>query len=452
MTEPHLSEEVLISLADEWRPDAEIDPHLLSCPVCSELLSFYRTLNSEMKQQESWRIEEEYRTRRGGRSLADLAARIEAEDADAPALLGDILERLARDPNADIAADPRFRTGGVLRALEQFVLEQRVIDAFVAERFARLSCILAEAISDDYYPAHAMYHLRGRAWVLHANALLNLDRYDEAFQDADRAERAYEHLADSGIGLAAVAHTRAIVHFKLKRFSEALSLIKSAAAQYERRGDRRKCTEMVEMTAAILHEAGEYGPALEMYLDNLQAADELHDAEMRARLMHAAGMICRQIGDLENSGKYLLEALHIYEGLGMKLGVSLCRWSVALLALAQAEFLDAEKLLRATVDALTEMGSEQWAADAKLDLAEALLMLGRPQEIETLCREAEATYARLRLMSGRLAAARYLRNAAANQMLRREDIQHVRAYIEESREAPDTPFAPPRKNGPPSGH
>jgi hypothetical protein len=91
-------------------------------------------------------------------------------------------------------------------------------------------------------------------------------------------------------------------------------------------------------------------------------------------------------------------------------------------------------------------------ADAKLDLAEALLMLGRPQEIEMLCTEAEAAYRKLGLVTGRLAAARYLRSAAANQMLRREDVQHVRTYLEQVREKPDTPFAPPRRDEPGSGH
>jgi tetratricopeptide (TPR) repeat protein len=445
MTEPHVPEERLMALADGSDEDA--DAHVRVCADCSETLNFYRTLNAEMKDRESWRIEEEIRTRRGARSIADFAARIEAEDAAAPALLDELLERLARDRNMDITADSRFLTGGVFRALDRFELEQKLVDPLLSERLSRLACALTEALPDDYYPANAVFALRGRAWMMHSNACAAVDRYTEAFEDADRAQRAYEQMADPGVGLADVKLTRAIVYHRLGRHFEGLPLAKSAADEYEQRGDRRKYAIAVETTGAILNGAGEYAAALKVSLGSLQAADELQDAEMRARILYSVGILYRKVGELDKAGESIHESLQIWEGLGMKAAVAHCRWSIALVALAQADFVDAEKMLRATVDALRELGSEQYAADAKLDLAEALLMLGRPQEIEKLCTEAEAAYAKLGLVTGRLEAARYLRNAAAKQLLRREDVQHVRTYLEKSRAKPETPFAPPPKNG-----
>jgi tetratricopeptide (TPR) repeat protein len=453
MTDAHVSDERLMVLADEPRSDAEVDAHVASCAACSGSLDFYRLLNAEMKDAESWRIEEEVRTRRGARVIADFAARIETEDAAAPALIDELRERLERDPNADIASDPRFLTGGVVRALERLGREQTLIDRSLAELFARVGCILAEALPDDYYPANAVFDLRGRAWVLHSSACTNIDRFDEALEDADRGERAYGHLADPGSGLASVKLARALVYVRLNRSSEGLPLAKSAADEYERRGERYKYAGALDVIAALLHMAGESVAALKIHADLLEAADELHDVDLRAGTLYNIGLLRRKIGDLEESGKYLLGALHLYEGLGQKAGVAYCRWSIGLLALARADFIEAEKVLRAAIDALRAAGPESSLADAKLDLAEALLMLGRPQEIETLCREAEACYAKLGYVDGRLAAARFLRNAAANQMLRREDVQHVRTYLEESRDRPETPFAPPpRRKGPGSEH
>ncbi|HEV8435689.1 MAG TPA: tetratricopeptide repeat protein [Thermoanaerobaculia bacterium] len=453
MTDAHVSDERLMVLADESRSDAEIDAHVASCAACAGSLDFYRLLNAEMKDAESWRIEEEVRTRRGARPIADFAARIESEDAAAVALVDELRERLARDPNADIADDPRFLTGGVVRALEALGLEQSYIDPFLAEMFARVGCIVAEALPDDYYPANAVFELRGRAWVLHSSACSNIDRYDEALEDADRGERAYEQLPDPGSGLASVKLARALVYLRLERFSEGFPLAKSAADEYERRGERYKYAGALDMTAALHHMTGERAAALEINLAVLEAADELHDAELRARTLHNIGQLHRKVGNLEESGKYLLDALHMYEGLGQKAGAAYCRWSIGVLALSRADFIEAEKVLRSAIDAMREVGAERFAAGAKLDLAEALLMLGRPQEIETLCREAEAVYAKAGSLSGHLAAARFLRNAAANQMLRRDDVEHVRTYLESSRGNPDRPFAPPpRRRGPGSEH
>jgi tetratricopeptide (TPR) repeat protein len=274
----------------------------------------------------------------------------------------------------------------------------------------------------------------------------NLDRYDEAFEDADRAQRAYERLSDPGTGLAEVKLTRAFLYYRLGRSSESLPLAQSAADEYERRRDMRKYAEAIETAASLLYMMGEYPPALKMYLRNLEAADELRDTEMRARILHNVSLVYRRVGDLDNAGKYLFDALHIWEGLGMKAAVARGRWSIGILALASADFAAAENVLRAAIDALREVGAEALAADAKVDLAEALLMLGRPQEIETLCREVEECYARLGLSRGRLSAAGFLRNAAADQILRREDIQHVRTYLEQSRERSDTHFPPASRN------
>ncbi len=451
MTE-HVSEERLILLADEPRSDVDAEAHAASCAECSKTLDFFRMLSAEMKDRESWRIEEEVRTRRGGRAVAEFAARIAAEDAAAPPLLAELRERLARDPDAAIADDPRFRNGGVVRALEQLVLDLRNADPFLADRLAHVGCVLAEALPDDEYPANAVFDLRGRAWVLHAGTCTFIDRYDEAFEDADRAERAYSRLADPAPGLAAVKLTRAILYIALRRLSEGIPLAKSAVEEYEWRGDWQKYGVAIGVLASLYYAADENDAALELYSRVLEIAEEVHDAELQTSALHNLGLLSRKRGDLEAAAKYLLEALSMAEGLGMKTTAAHSRWSIGILALARGEFVDAERILRGAIRDLHALGYEWVATEAKLDLAEALLVLGRPQEIERLCAEVEAYYTKRGAISGRFDVARFLRNAAANQMLRNEDIQHVRKYLDESREKPETPFAPPRRDGSGSGH
>jgi hypothetical protein len=82
-------------------------------------------------------------------------------------------------------------------------------------------------------------------------------------------------------------------------------------------------------------------------------------------------------------------------------------------------------------------------ADAKLDLAEALLMLENVDEVEYLCREVAHFYRETGLATGALTAAIFLREAATKRVLKREDIEHVRRYLAEVRENPDLLFVPP---------
>lgn len=452
MMEPHVSDEVLVEFADDQRSTPEVEEHVQTCADCTERLDFYRGLSSDLKDVETWRIEEEHRTNRGSAAIAAFAARIESEDAAAPPLLEELLDILAHDPDRNVAAEPRFQTGGVVRALENTVLDELLIDPFLSERLSRLLCELVGSLPDDYYPGTAVFDLRGRAWVLRAGALHNFSRYPEALDAIDRAEQAYQRLADPGAGLAAVMRTRAVHSFRLNRYAEGLPFARAAAAEYERRGDIQKYVHAAEFAAVLLYKAGDSVGALNMNLNILPAADSLDDAELHVAIRHNLSLMYRSIGDLENSSRYLLDALHMAEALGSKTLVAQCRHSAGILALARADFANAEKVLRGAVDSLLDVGFEQAAADAKVDLAEALLMLGRPQEIERLCTEAEAFFAKVGLVTGRLEAVRFLKTAAANHMLRREDIQHVRAYLDESREKPDAPFAPPRKNGPASGH
>ena len=450
--EPHVSDDSLIALADEVPSASEVEEHVRTCADCTERLSFYRTLSSDLKDIETWRIEKERRTNRGSAAIAAFAARIESEDAAAAELLAELLEVSAKDPDRNFAAEPRFQTGGVVRALEKTVYDERLIDPPVFERLSRLLCDLAESLPDDYYPGTAVFELRGRAWVLRATAFQNTSRFPEALDAIDRAAQAYERLADPGGGLASVMMARAIQSYRLNRCAEALPFASAAAAEYERRGDTQKYVHAMQFAAVLLYKSGDSAGALKMNLNALPVADRLDDAELHVAIRHNLSLMYRSIGDLETSSSYLLEALHMSEALGSKTLVAHCRYSAGALALAKADFENAETLFRSAVEAFLEVGWEQAAAEAKLDLAEALLMLGRPQEIERLCTEAETFFAKVGLVTGRLEAVRFLKTAAANHMLRREDIQHVRTYLDESREKPDVPFAPPPPRDRGAGH
>jgi hypothetical protein len=83
------------------------------------------------------------------------------------------------------------------------------------------------------------------------------------------------------------------------------------------------------------------------------------------------------------------------------------------------------------------------AADAKLDLAEALLMLDELDEVEAICTELVRFYRQQNIITNALTAASFLNEAARRRSITRRDIRHVRRYLTDLREDPQLVFIPP---------
>lgn len=444
MISEHLTDESLIGLADDPASAQETDAHVSRCAICSNLLAFYSTLNRELRGEETWAAEEEARTHRGQSAIRAFEERLAAEDAEAAELLGDALLSPSHFAQLNISSDARFRTGGVVRALLAADRAESFSRSSYSELLSRTACTIADLLPDDYYPANAVYELRGRSWHYQATSCAYLSRFEEGLEAIGRAERAYRRLPDPGPGLAATNLSHALLLWRSERCAEALPFVTAAIQEYEARGDRHKYVEAKLSRAAVFHVMRDYLAARNVYLEVLDAADELDDAPLKAVAAFDLGMNYRHMGDLDEAGRYLLLALQLAEGLGYRELIARARWAIALLALAGGNFRETELQLRSVIGEFVELRLEREVADAKVDLAEALLMLGRPAEIESLCDEAEAVYRQVGLV-GRLAALRFLKNAARNHLLRREDIEYVRNYLTDSRQNPNLPFAPPPK-------
>lgn len=437
-----IPEDILIEYADESRSHPEIEDHLKECGECRNALAFYRMVNAELREEETWAAEEELRTEVGQQAVRDFADRIAAEDAEAHRLLDRIIDSPYRFARANIAGRKRYRTGGVVRLLCEAVLEEIEREPLYAMELAQAAQAIAEALPDDYYPSLLVFDLRGRAWKDYATVCHDLARYEAGLDALVRAERAYRHLPDSGPGIAAVNLSRAGLLWKLQRYSEAIPCAHAAAREYEARRDTHRFIQAQEVEAVIRQRTGDHLRARKIYELALAAAEGLDDPDMKARTARNLGINYREAGDLGKASEYFAIALQLYEGLGQPAWIARTRWSIARLPLVAGRFANAVSGLREAIRALESKGLFNDVADAKLDLAEALLMLGEVDEVEYLCREVAHFYRETGLATGALTAATFLREAAANRVLRREDIEHVRQYLVESRENPKLLFAP----------
>jgi hypothetical protein len=194
----HIPDDLLIEYADDPRSHPEIEEHLNGCSECWKALSFYRTLNAELRAEETWAEEEELRTERGQKAAREFAERIAAEDAEAHRLLDDVIESPYRFARARIAARKRFRTGGVVRLLCEAVREECKNEPPYALVLAETAQLIAEMLPDDYYPSRLVFDLRGRAWKEYAVVCRHLARYEAGLDALNRAERAYGILPTRG--------------------------------------------------------------------------------------------------------------------------------------------------------------------------------------------------------------------------------------------------------------
>jgi hypothetical protein len=85
------------------------------------------------------------------------------------------------------------------------------------------------------------------------------------------------------------------------------------------------------------------------------------------------------------------------------------------------------------------------AASAKLDLAEALLMTGKTDEVKTLCESLVAHFRAANMLSGALTAAAFLREAAVKQQITPRHFQRVRRYLADLEWNPDLAFVDPQE-------
>lgn len=441
----HLPDETLIDYADDPASLSNrraVEDHLASCAECRAKLDDFRVLASAMRDEETWWAAEEI-SDGGGLAIREFIARREAEDAEAERMLRPLLESSYRFSYANVARKKRFQTAGVVRLLCETTRHECDRDPRFALTLAETACFIADTLPDDDYPAAAVNELRGTAWKEYSTVCRHLQRFEAGYDALNRAERAYRRLADPGMQLATVELCRALLLWEQQRYDDALRSARSAAAQFAARRETERYFQAKEVEATILHRKGDVAAACETYSAAFELADSIGDPEMKARAARNLGIAYRDRGDIGEAGKYLLVALQLYEALEKHAMVVHTRWSIARLSLSAGNFIDAAQRLPALILELTRLGMRGDAASAQLDHAEALLILGRYEEVETACGDLFAFFRQAQMLTGAMTAAAYLKEAAASRKLTRRHFEQVRKYLEDLERSPELAFVPP---------
>jgi hypothetical protein len=122
-------------------------------------------------------------------------------------------------------------------------------------------------------------------------------------------------------------------------------------------------------------------------------------------------------------------------------------WSLARLALAAGDAKGAAERLPGLIGELTRLGMAADAAYARIDLVEALVILGRYDDVDRECCTLVQFFAGAKIISGALTAVAYMQEASEKRALSVARVGQVRAYLKELAHTPNLLFRLDPLNG-----
>lgn len=417
---------------------AEIERHTALCGDCGAHVDFYSLAEQDLSDPTVWRPSLEATAAR----MSAYAHQCAAEDAEADRLLEPYFANPVRAA-WNLSRQREFRTGGVVRRLNAKAHSLFASKPLAALVFADSATAIAEALLDDTYPNLAVYELRGAAWKERANALIRLSRFDAAIESARRAERAYSHLGSSGHGVAAVALLRAAVFYQRHKLDVAAEHAAQAEREYAHIGDVHGRMNAVFLRGGIKYEALEFEAAAAIFQQTIDFGEEAHDPQWIAKGSYAKGNCELDLGNLGEASILFVRAFVIFRETGPASDRISTDWGLGRVVLHGGNPTGALERLRDVVAAFERIGMVSDAALASLDVADALLMLGRVEEITKVAKHAFNVLKKAGIHTGALTAMAYVKESAAKRRLSRPILKEVRSFLRRVERQPDLLFVPP---------
>jgi tetratricopeptide (TPR) repeat protein len=437
VTAPHIPAAELALYASD--PDTiaadrtlEIHAHLGRCMDCADTYdTFVATFAGEDDE-----------TFLASDATAAYGRRVEEENRDADALLENYFAKPEKAAWHNLAAQRKYRHGGVVRRLVQRAFELRLREPLDALTFADTAIAVAEAIPEDAYPRNAVHDLRGQAWKERANALNQLGKPAAALDALDHAERAYKRLASNALGLGNVALVRAVAYHYLGRLSEADREVQIAEALYAQLGDAERCTKALFLRGNIKYESRELEGAAALFRRVIAYGEAEENPEWIASGSYALGNCVLETGNIESAAVLFSTAIGICRRTGQEF-LAYAEWGMARVLLARGLFTESLRRLNAVYAQFAKRGVVLDAAVAAMDAMDAMVALGMFQQAGDLARAVFKTFTDAGMLTSALTALSFIQAAAAGERLTREQVHAVRSFVKRLEREPNLLFVPP---------
>ncbi len=447
----HPDEDLLLMYAldpSDVEEAAELEAHLGGCEPCRELLADIREDDGLFTQKDSWLEGWETAPPRTARAMRSVAARNRREDAEAEAMLSGWLDRFLAESSgafvwADIASRREFHTGGIVRKLADAADQAQYSVPRRALILAETASAIVGMLSTANYTSAEIAALRGLAWKQQANANRQLGRFNATLEALDRAERAYRDLPTPELDLASVTFIRATIYAEQQTYELAEQRAEESSAAFALLGQTELYFRSRQLQGWIAFEQGQLGQA-QLIFDTVFAYGEATgELTWIARGSQALGNCHLERRNFASASQYLHRSMLAFRQLGIVSEEIRCRWGLALVVQRDGRHRSAIPRLLEVREEFADLGAVSEAALVTLDLMETFLLLGKPREVRRTAGNIVKVFKDAGMVTGALAAADYLKQAAAMSSVTTSLIEYIRRYLRRVDQQPDLVFVPP---------
>jgi tetratricopeptide (TPR) repeat protein len=330
---------------------------------------------------------------------------------------------------ASIGDDPRYHSRGVVDVLNESARPLRNTQPLLALAAATAAVSIATKLAKM---KECPYRVVGTARVERAWALFFVGRYRDAEEALRQADAAFdEDPQATDWDRAHAALVRANVYVETHRLEEASEEALSAAAAFDSFGDQKYCLTASLVEGNILFLRGDYRSAARVLNRVALDAARNDDRVLSAGARQSAGNCYIELGELDKAERYFLEALSLWEELGLDVERLRTRWSLGALQKARGDLDGAIARIDEVRRAFEAIGIVNDAALARLELAEVLLLAERADEVPDLLRDVVVSFTSQGVMRNASLALAYLREAIEAGAVEARVVRHVRMYLEE---------------------
>jgi tetratricopeptide (TPR) repeat protein len=428
------------------QPGSDVAAHLEECVDCSARYRDVERFDEALSSAGAWTHPRNLRDREDPNRahLREAASRLAEETAAAERSLGHLIANPLPFIWKDVSRKRGFRTAGAVHVLCAAANNACERDPLHALNLADAAVAIATSFNDaEHYLGINVHQLLGHALKERANALRYLGRLPAALDTLDHAKRAYERANANPYDLAVLLYTRGAVFSRLARPFEAEQCADEAAAIFELTGDRVRYLHARMLRATVRYWRQDFAGARDDYRALLARAQDEGDDLLAARLSSAAANCDLDLGDAKAAEPTLIQALRVFERMGMETEVARTRWALAHALLVEGRFESAIAKLRASRLEATRLGLTNVAAYITLDLVEALVATdAKLPEVQKLCRELFTTFKASGMVNEALTALAYLREATRARSVTPEKVRHVRRFLLRLEDQPTLCFDP----------
>jgi len=335
-----------------------------------------------------------------------------------------------------------WRTVGFVQELTERaagILEQNTHRALSLCQFALAT---AGSINVDRYPSIVLTHLKSRAW----KEIGFIHGYQGAREASLVAQTAARRDADQEASLShdsmSAELSSGFVLLFLRRFDEATAVAHRCETFFREYSDVRRLIHCGILRGMIAQFSSDFASARMFHEETIALLQNTDDPHTLAIANHNLGIVCTYLGLSHEARIALQRARSIFTDLRMPAEVERVDWVLAAVSLANGDFATSLTQFSRLRVAFRERGMAEDAAQVGLFLAEALAALGRHTEARNVTAEVIEEFRSANLNHRSIPLLVELFERLRTTARPREEIRHVRSFIERSRTDPDVVFLP----------